>query len=174
MIDYIGRKMKKKKILIICGCAVLLIAILLVVFFVFFKSKSTSVVVYEAEKSIEFLENYDVTIDLTGSIDAYYKGTLDLNTNEVNWQNNTSNETLVTENIYTAFSNYLNGVSSLNIDEVSFELDFNQLLQNNPKLKNILNYDTQFNCIFSADEYKIRTIECEQDDDYFLIEFTAK
>ena len=82
-----------------------------------------------------------------------------------------TNEQIETENIYAAFLTYLEDVSSLNVDEVSFDLDMDKLLQSNNELRKLLAYDQEFKCLFTTDEYTLTTIECEQNDDYFLIEF---
>ena len=163
--------MNKKIIYALIG--IIFLTIFVVLIFLLYNSRNSQngPVVNEPSEQLKNRSNYKVSIDLTGSIEAYYIGSLNPNTNKVNWQNMETNEQIETENIYAAFLTYLEVVSSLNVDEVSFDLDMDKLLQSNNELRKLLAYDQEFKCLFTTDEYTLTTIECEQNDDYFLIEF---
>ena len=84
--------MNKKIIYALIG--IIFLTIFVVLIFLLYNSRNSQngPVVNEPSEQLKNRSNYKVSIDLTGSIEDYYIGSLNPNTNKVNWQNMEINE----------------------------------------------------------------------------------
>ncbi len=165
--------MREKLIWIIYLLLIILFLVICLIAFSFFKNPSTEKY-EESSLPIENMQEYDVKIDMDGKVSAYYTGSYDSEIDTLFLEDVNTSQFLETDNLYSAFYNYLEGVLVLDVDEISFDLSMKKFHENYKGFDELFPYQDNFSCYLVTNSFKISEIECENDTDFFFISFIDK
>ena len=165
--------MREKLIWVIYFLLIILFFVICLIAFSFFKNLSTEKY-EESSLPIENMQEYDVKIDMDGKVSAYYTGSYDSEIDTLFLEDVNTSQFLETDNLYSAFYNYLEGVLILNVDEIFFDLSMKKFHENYKGFDGLFPYQDNFSCYLVTNSFKISEIECENEKDFFFISFIDK
>lgn len=170
----VRQNMHKKLIYIIYFLLCILFLVIALIVFSFFKKTLTEKNIEETLLPIKEAQKYDVMIDIDGKFSAYYSGSYDPEINKLFLKNVYTSQFFETYDLYFAFYNYLEGISILDVDEISFDLNMRKFHENYEGFAQLFPYQDDFSCNLITNSFKISEIECENATDFFFILFIDK